>query len=174
MPMVKRKRKRRRGWLTITIWAASVIIVLGTGGLFAANYAIDRFISSFADQLTVDVNHLDDNGNLTADASGTAGGAGQQQSGQQDTEADAKDGSAAAANGENPSKGSDQEGAKSGSKSVGSGSSSSGKPGDLTVEDAKHIQEEVTTSDKAKVTKLVLKRLSMSDINKLKDLAAGD
>lgn len=35
-------------WKKVLIWTLSVIVVLGVGGLFAANYAVDRLMNSMA------------------------------------------------------------------------------------------------------------------------------
>lgn len=36
-------------WKKILLWMLSVIVVLGVGGLFAANYAVDKLMNSMAD-----------------------------------------------------------------------------------------------------------------------------
>lgn len=36
-------------WKKILLWTLSIIVVLGVGGLFAANYAVDKLMNSMAD-----------------------------------------------------------------------------------------------------------------------------
>lgn len=36
-------------WKKILLWTLSIIVVLGVGGLFAANYAVDKLMNSMVD-----------------------------------------------------------------------------------------------------------------------------
>jgi len=156
-------------WKKILLWTLSVIVVLGVGGLFAANYAVDKLMNSMADgfdlesednvggqdQETAPTDTVDDSNvepvESMAPTTPPANDKGSSNQGNNDKSAEStkaplseqKDGS------------------------------SDGYTAQVSTDKAKQIQENVTIKDKADVASIVLGQLSVSDINRLKDLAKG-
>ncbi|OBZ11233.1 hypothetical protein [Bacillus sp. FJAT-26390] len=161
---------RKKKWKKILIWVASIIVILGVGGLFAANYAVDKLISTLAADLEKDLLNEEVTAPETKpDQQGT------DQTDQGDSNpTDGKDGTTEGStdNAEKPG--------KDGSSTTGGDSSEpkEEKPkdkynGEVTVDKAKDLQEKITVSEKAQVSSVLLKELSMSDIKELQALASG-
>ncbi|WP_440960675.1 hypothetical protein ACN6KS_24295 [Paenibacillus nitricinens] len=133
-------------WKKILLWTLSVIVVLGVGGLFAANYAVDKLMNSMVDGFDLEsedqVNGGQDQGTTPEDA--------------------VVDGKVDPVASATPAPSTDS---KEGS--------SEGYTAQVSTDKAKEIQENVTMKDKADVAAIVLGQLSVSDINRLKDLAKG-
>jgi len=47
-------------WKKVLIWVVSILVLLGVGGLFAANYAADKMIASLAASLEAELNVVED------------------------------------------------------------------------------------------------------------------
>ncbi|MDH6431125.1 MULTISPECIES: hypothetical protein [unclassified Paenibacillus] len=166
-------------WKKILLWTLSVIVVLGVGGLFAANYAVDKLMNSMADgfdlesednvggqdQGTAPTDTVDDsNVEPVESAVPTTPPANDEGSSNQSSENNDKpSGETTASTTSEPTKApsSDKEG------------SSDGYTAQVSTDKAKQIQENVTIKDKADVASIVLGQLSVSDINHLKELAKG-
>ncbi|WP_449602760.1 hypothetical protein [Paenibacillus sp. Marseille-Q9583] len=162
-------------WKKILLWTLSIIVVLGVGGLFAANYAVDKLMNSMADGFDLEsedqVNGGQDQGTTPEDtvvddkvdseASATPAPS-TDDMGSKDTVESGKDTTASTTS----------EPTKTPSTDSKDGSSD-GYTAQVSTDKAKEIQENVTMKDKADVAAIVLGQLSVSDINRLKDLAKG-
>lgn len=153
---------RKKKWKKIMIWAASIIIILGVGGLFAANYAVDKLISSLSASLENDIlNEVSQEVVDIADAEGE----------EPATDTVDEDAAEGLAEGEDAdAKDKDQIDSSKGTDTVKSGD---GYQAEVSVDKAKDVQEKITVSEKAQLTSVFLKQLSMSDIQELQELAKG-
>jgi len=141
-------------WKKVLIWVISILVLLGIGGLFAANYVADRMIASIAASL--------DTGLIVEDTPGTeqpdkATGTDEPKS-SQETEKEPVD---------KNNKPNEE------SKPSNTGEKDSGYKAEVSVEKAKQVQESVTLSEKAKLMSILLKQLSVEDIKLLQQLASG-
>ncbi|KAA1185327.1 hypothetical protein [Paenibacillus sp. B2(2019)] len=162
-------------WKKILLWTLSVIVVLGVGGLFAANYAVDKLMNSMVDGFDLEsedqVSGGQDQGTAPEDtvadgkvepvASATPAPS-TDDVGSKDTEETGKDTIASTTSEPTKAPSTDQK-----------DNSSDGYTAQVSTDKAKEIQENVTMKDKADVAAIVLGQLSVSDINRLKDLAKG-
>ncbi|KTD88403.1 hypothetical protein [Paenibacillus etheri] len=167
-------------WKKILLWTLSVIVVLGVGGLFAANYAVDKLMNSMADgfdlesedqvsggqdQGTVPTEPVDDsNVEPVASTAPTTPPANDEGSSNQSSKDNGKTSGETTPTTSEPTKApsTDQK-----------DTSSDGYTAQVSTDKAKEIQDNVTMKDKADVAAIVLGQLSVSDINRLKDLAKG-
>ncbi|MNC01764.1 hypothetical protein D3C75_491190 [compost metagenome] len=167
-------------WKKILLWTLSVIVVLGVGGLFAANYAVDKLMNSMADgfdlesednvggqdQGTAPTDTVDDSNVEPVESAvpSTPPVNDEGSSNQSSKNNDKPNGETTASTTSEPTK------APSSEQKDGS---SDGYTAQVSTDKAKQIQENVTIKDKADVASIVLGQLSVSDINRLKDLAKG-
>ncbi|MEK3941943.1 hypothetical protein NYE59_25775 [Paenibacillus sp. FSL L8-0323] len=167
-------------WKKILLWTLSVIVVLGVGGLFAANYAVDKLMNSMADgfdlesednvggqdQGTAPTDTVDDSNVEPVESAvpSTPPVNDEGSSNQSSENNDKPSGETTASTTSEPTK------APSSEQKDGS---SDGYTAQVSTDKAKQIQENVTIKDKADVASIVLGQLSVSDINRLKDLAKG-
>ncbi|MEK4158209.1 hypothetical protein NYE27_24250 [Paenibacillus sp. FSL R10-2779] len=167
-------------WKKILLWTLSVIVVLGVGGLFAANYAVDKLMNSMADgfdlesednvggqdQGTAPTDTADDSNVEPVESAvpSTPPVNDEGSSNQSSKNNDKPNGETTASTTSEPTK------APSSEQKDGS---SDGYTAQVSTDKAKQIQENVTIKDKADVASIVLGQLSVSDINRLKDLAKG-
>jgi len=162
-------------WKKILLWTLSIIVVLGVGGVFAANYAVDKLMNSMADGFDLEsedqVNGGQDQGTAPEDtvADGKVEPVASatpvpsiDDKGSKDTGETGKDTTASTTS--EPTKAPSTD-----SKDT----SSDGYTAEVSTDKAKEIQDNVTMKDKADVAAIVLGQLSVSDINRLKDLAKG-
>ena len=163
----KRYRKKKR-WPKVLLWTLSIVVILGAGGLFAANYAIDKFLEQMVPD--IDLNELTADAGSSEQTAGMdpAGGGGSGEGAPDDSGNDPAAGSGdspgagPAANGDNPP--------------AGDGSSAkdlNGYSAEITPDKAKHVQENVTLGDKSRVASILMGQLSMEDIKRLQELASG-
>lgn len=157
-------------WKKILLWTLSIIVVLGVGGLFAANYAVDKLMNSMVDGFDLESedqvsggqnqgtapNDKSDDGNVDPVASATPA------PGNKDTEETGKDITVSTTSEPTKAPSTDSKDA-----------SPDGYTAQVSTDKAKEIQDNVTMKDKADVAAIVLGQLSVSDINRLKDLAKG-
>lgn len=145
----------KKKWKKILLWTISVIVLLGIGGLFSANYAMNKLISTLAADLESDL--------LTVDkpSIGVANGDGLQTN---ETETEDTDKSEQASNSQTGQEAEDPKGSE---KPI------EGYSAEVSVDKAKAVQEEITVSEKAQITSVLLKQLNMSDIKTLQALANG-
>ncbi|ETT51758.1 hypothetical protein BSK66_26495 [Paenibacillus odorifer] len=167
-------------WKKILLWTLSVIVVLGVGGLFAANYAVDKLMNSMVDgfdlesednvggqdQGTAPTDTVDDSNVEPVESAvpSTPAVNDEGSSNQSTNNNDKPSGETTASTTSEPTK------APSSEQKDGS---SDGYTAQVSTDKAKQIQENVTIKDKADVASIVLGQLSVSDINRLKDLAKG-
>jgi hypothetical protein len=167
-------------WKKILLWTLSVIVVLGVGGLFAANYAVDKLMNSMADGFDLEsednvggqdqgaapTDTVDDSNVEPVESAvpSTPPVNDEGSSNQSSENNDKPSGETTASTTSEPTK------APSSEQKDGS---SDGYTAQVSTDKAKQIQENVTIKDKADVASIVLGQLSVSDINRLKDLAKG-
>ncbi|WP_313636672.1 hypothetical protein [Paenibacillus sp.] len=168
-------------WKKILLWTLSIIVVLGVGGLFAANYAVDKLMNSMADGFDLESESnvsggqdqgtapedtvVDDNVEPVASATPTASATDDEGNSDQGSKDNGKTGGeTTATTTSEPTK------APTSKKD---GASTDGYTAHVSTDKAKEIQENVTIKDKTNVASIVLGQLSVSDINRLKDLAKG-
>jgi hypothetical protein len=163
-------------WKKILLWTLSVIVVLGIGGLFAANYAVDKLMNSMVDGFDLEsedqVSGGQDqgtapegtvaDGNVEPVASATPTTLPTDDEASEDTGKTGKDTTVATTSKPTKVPSTDQK-----------DTSSDGYTAQVSTDKAKEIQDNVTMKDKADVAAIVLGQLSVSDINRLKDLAKG-
>ncbi len=148
--------KKKTRWKKILIWVASIIVILGVGGLFAANYVMDRMIAQLADSLeneiVADLGEIEPavspNGNEGQITDGIANNT--------DEDIDA---------GTEISKTIDE-------NSV-SNDGTEEYSGEVSAEQTKDLQEKITAGEKAKLASVFLKKLSVDDIKRIQQLASG-
>ncbi|MEK8209024.1 hypothetical protein NST41_25795 [Paenibacillus sp. FSL L8-0696] len=156
-------------WKKILLWMLSVIVVLGVGGLFAANYAVDKLMNSMADGFD-----LESEDNVGGQDQGTAPTDTVDDSNVEPVESAVP--STPPVNDEGSSNQGNNDKSAEPSKAPSSGQKdapSDGYTAQVSTDKAKQIQENVTIKDKADVASIVLGQLSVSDINRLKELAKG-
>ncbi|MBY3623482.1 hypothetical protein HGO21_28650 [Acinetobacter sp. CUI P1] len=163
-------------WKKILLWTLSIIVVLGVGGLFAANYAVDKLMNSMVDGFDLESEDQDSGGQdqVTAPedtvvdgkvdpvASATPTASTTDDKASKGTEETGKDTTASTTSEPTKAPSTDQK-----------DTSSDGYTAQVSTDKAKEIQENVTMKDKADVAAIVLSQLSVSDINRLKELAKG-
>ncbi|WP_150269445.1 hypothetical protein [Paenibacillus tepidiphilus] len=169
-------------WKKILIWTLSVLVVLGVGGLFAANYAVDKLMNSMASSFDVEETVADDtvsdevaepavvSEDQTAEPTETAVPTQTVSPGSGSSEESSK---AATATDKPDPVSTTKPASPTSSATDNKGSSSSGYTAQVSTDKAKEIQENVTVKDKADVASIVLGQLSMSDIKRLQELASG-
>ncbi|MEV5029129.1 hypothetical protein [Paenibacillus sp. LPE1-1-1.1] len=166
---------RKKKWKKILLWIVSVVLILGIGGLFAANYAVDRFISTLAadlesnlvvDDTSANPNNtsskVESNSLLNNDAENTeviSNSNSRAEQTKQETDrvnqADNKN--------ENKESADNKQNVKS----------NESYSAEVSVDKAKEVQEKITVSEKAKVSTVLLEELSLSDIKQIQELASG-
>lgn len=165
---------RKKKWKKILIWVASIIVVLGVGGLFAANYAVDKLISTLAADLENDLMN-----EVVTDASVTSN---QQSGGSNQTTTDTADEIANPSDDQpvgsvdesvEPKQGRDESVQTNSSTQTEDVQSKDSYQAEVTVDKAKVIQEKITVVEKAQLTSVFLEELNMSDIKDLQALASG-
>ncbi len=165
-------------WKKVLIWTLSVIVVLGVGGLFAANYAVDKLMNSMADGFDVEAEDTTVNvaqGEVVdpAVAAGDASTEPTATAAATDTDTPAIDNSSdKPATGEEPLASSTAQPTNAPATKKPS-SSTDGYSAQVSTDKAKQIQESVTVKDKADVASIVMGQLSLSDIKRLQELAKG-
>lgn len=183
-------------WKKVLAWSLSVVIVLAIGGLFAANYAIDKLMTSMAEGIEVESNNASDsetvleatptftavptetaasdistNENVNSDDDAPAETVIPQNTPQaaEETRQPAEENSSKN-NGEQPSRVTPN---PTKSPAVEEKNNLEGYSAQVSADKAKHIQENVTVKEKADVASIVMGQLSMSDIKRLQELASG-
>ena len=181
-------------WQKVTIWVASILIVLVAGGLFAANYAVDKVLDSMVgmsvDDLLEDENIAVEGDELDSEVSPTPDAVTPDESADQDT-GDASTGQLDGTD----QQGSSNVGGKDTNASAKDNQGSSDKPtasdkpvattkpeddksdsgykADISVDKAKEVEENITVAEKAKVVTTLMGSLSASEIASLQKLATG-
>ncbi|SDX26802.1 hypothetical protein [Paenibacillus sp. CF384] len=165
-------RKMKR-WKKVALWIASIVVVLGIGGIFAANYAVNKVIGSLADSLEPDIT-TNTAGETIADEQ-TSNNNAHNEEVQAVTDNDLPT--------ENePTKDTSHTQDKDKLESKPASTKGETKPSDeqlngyspeVSVKKAENIKGSVSVKDKASVTSILLKKLSIKDMKKLQQLASG-
>ncbi|MFF2910893.1 hypothetical protein [Paenibacillus sp. NPDC057934] len=167
--MVKKKK-----WKKIVFWSLSIIIVLGVGGAFAANYAVDKLMNSMAEGFDLDAEATvvadGQSNDKSPDVSGPANNSVPAQGTDSSIASPSEEG-----NGTVPTK-KPAEGVSGTTPPGDKGTTGTAKDGyttEVSKDKAKEIQQSITVKDKADVVSIVLGQLSASDIKRLQELAQG-
>ncbi|QNK58165.1 hypothetical protein [Paenibacillus sp. PAMC21692] len=161
---MRQRKPKMKTWKKVLIWAASIIVVLGVGGLFAANYAMDKMIAqlsaSLEDELleeviTTPTDAPSGGGDGTVDQPATTSEPG----GEGSEEQAETDGSAGGQNNQ--------------SEVESKPSPTNGYSAEISTDKAKDVQDKITVAEKAQLASVFLKQLSMDDIKALQELASG-
>ncbi|OUS69944.1 hypothetical protein B1748_29875 [Paenibacillus sp. MY03] len=160
---MRQRKPKMKTWKKVLIWAGSIIVVLGIGGLFAANYVMDKMIAqlsaSLEDELLEEV--------ITTPTDAPSGGG----DGTVDQPATSEpDGEGSEGQVDSPSSSSGQ--SNEFNNGVNSGSMN-GYSAEISTDKAKDVQDKITVSEKAQLASVFLKQLSMDDIKTLQELAGG-
>jgi hypothetical protein len=181
-------------WKKVLAWSLSVIIVLAIGGLFAANYAVDKLMTSMAGGLDLESENISSNEgiiveptiapaetakpieaitNPVSDPTTPAATTSPESTPASETAssqpAKAQKTAENSASIDSPS----AETQSSSSPSPNKNSDVGGYSAQVSADKAKKIQENVTVKEKADVASIVMGQLSMSDIKRLQELASG-
>lgn len=169
---------RKKKWKKVLIWIASIIVVLGIGGLFAANYVMDKMLASLAGSLEEEL--------LAELPSAVPGGTGQPDDSSQNSNGAPGDGNdtdyqgsqtdGSEQSGENstkPDQGQGSEGEPVTPSQPDGGKDNDGYKAEVSVDKAKDVQEKITVAEKAKLATVFMKELSADDLKKLQELSSG-
>jgi len=184
-------------WQKVTIWVASILIVLVVGGLFAANYAVDKVLDSMVGMSLDDLLEEDDNAivgeepdgevsptpdGVEVDTPNTNAGqdaenASTDQTNGTDQQGSSNNGgqdtsSATPAPNSNDNQTGSSEKPTASTKPEGN-KSDSGYTAEISTDKAKEVQDNITVAEKAKVVTTLMSSLSASDIATLQKLASG-
>lgn len=166
-------------WKKVLIWTLSVIVVLGVGGAFAANYAVDKLMNSMAGGFEIEEEEPANNipqGEVVEPAVA---------SGEETVEpidsveptSTISPSNTPLSNDTDNKNGSNSEQATAGtSKPVSTPVPTPGGVDGLahiSTDKAKEVQDSVSIKDKANVAAIVAQQLSVSDIKRLQELAKG-
>ncbi len=169
---------RKKKWKKVLIWIASIIVVLGIGGLFAANYVMDKMLASLAGSLeeellaelptevpggTAQPGDSGQNSNGTPDDGDDTDNNGSQTDGSEQSEE----------NSNKPDQGQETEGEPATPSQPDGGKDNDGYKAEVSVDKAKDVQEKITVAEKAKLATVFMKELSADDLKKLQELSSG-
>ncbi|MEK5449418.1 hypothetical protein [Paenibacillus sp. FSL R7-0331] len=164
-------------WKKVLIWTLSVIVVLGVGGLFAANYAVDKLMNSMAGGFEIE----DAADNVAQDeivepvvAAGDNGADLSPSTVPSVTESPSSTPVTETSSNNNSTQGSET--ANSTTNPVTTPvPTPEGTDGiaHISTDKAKEVQDNVSIKDKANVASIVAQQLSVSDIKRLQELAKG-
>ncbi|MCL6604711.1 MAG: hypothetical protein K6T94_17765 [Paenibacillus sp.] len=161
-------------WKRVVLWTLSILVVLGIGGLFAANYAVDKLMNSMVGGFDVEAENtaIIDNsqvvGTAPADTSIVSTPTPVPLEVGEDVQADDSQNKEEAAGDKAATDTSKSTSAPSTDKTT-----TNGYTAQVSTDKAKEIQDKVTVKEKADVASIVLGQLSVADINRLQDLASG-
>ncbi|WP_052702776.1 hypothetical protein [Paenibacillus beijingensis] len=166
---------RKKKWKRIALWCFGIVIAIGIGGVIAANYAVNRVMDSFVSDLELDSESSDSSlsGNTASPESGAIKPADTADSSSKPDKSAPSD---ASTNSGKPAASSDNPGSSEAAAKPSSSNGGSAKPdpaGDVTTDKAKEVKESLTVSDKANAATILMKSLSASDIDELRELAKG-
>jgi hypothetical protein len=166
-------------WQKVSIWLVSIAIVLGVGGLFAANYAVDKVLNSMVGMSLDDVLGEEAGDAASEDTTSPSNSGGNTETDGAnaviDNDSTATDGDLPVSNSGNNSDQTDS----NANEERGDGAGQSGSKGsndyaaEVSTDKAKEVEENITLSEKAKVVSVLMSSLSASDISTLQKLASG-
>lgn len=188
-------------WKKVLAWSLSVILVLAIGGLFAANYAVDKLMTSMAGGLDLESDNALDSQTVVEETpeATTAPTTAQTATATPDITTNVntsnddapvetvlpKNTANVVEETERPAateSASKNSGEKTGpvtttkptsSPAVVENNNPDGYSAQVSADKAKDIQENVTVKEKADVASIVMSQLSISDIKRLQELASG-
>ncbi|QSF44118.1 hypothetical protein [Paenibacillus tianjinensis] len=177
-------------WKKVLAWSLSVVVVLAIGGLFAANYAVDKLMTSMAGGLDLESNNVSNSGSVIVEPTiapaetvkPTEAIADNPFNNTNTPTVSAPASETATSQPVTAQKTAENSGniASPSAKPQASRSPSSDKNTDVggysaqvSADKAKQIQENVTVKEKADVASIVMGQLSVSDIKRLQELASG-
>lgn len=177
-------------WKKILLWSLSVIVVLGVGGLFAANYAVDKLMNSMAGGLEINSEDpissdqveevvpvptaIDNNGEPTATPVNVVEPITEvtPQIKKSNQPVASQDISKNVKVKENPVSSPPIQPSSTPIEDKPS-AVNDGYTAQISTDKAKQIQENVTVKEKADVASMILGQLSVADIKRLQELASG-
>ncbi|WP_410514273.1 hypothetical protein PaeBR_07685 [Paenibacillus sp. BR2-3] len=162
-------------WKRVLLWILSAIVVLSVGGLFAANYAVDKLMNSMAGGFELESDKTDNGSQEEGTVptvtvvvpTATSSPAPAPTEGGENIQAEVSQEKAETTTGEQTAS------ATSEPTSTPSTSSNKGYTAQISTDKAKEIQGSVTVKEKADVASIVLGQLSVADIKRLQELANG-
>lgn len=174
-------------WKKMLVWSLSVVLVIVIGGLFAANYAVDKLMTSMAGGLDLEQDNTTNGKNVDIEPTvePTTEPANTATIGKNDIEKIVPS-APSVTNEENKPKSSPNisgESVKAATPATTTQPASTpssekvtetgGYTAQVSTDKAKQIQENVTVKEKADVASIVIGQLSVSDIKRLQELASG-
>ncbi|MGN7763278.1 hypothetical protein [Paenibacillus sp. 22594] len=177
-------------WKRILVWSLSVVIVLAVGGLFTANYAVDRLMSSMAGGLDLESEDTTPIADQAAITDPTSAPVSNEAAPLETATAEPTPGvvseSAKPTATEEASTIPSQQAVSKSTQSIAAPTTQptntvpptkdknpNGYSAQVSTDKAKQIQENVTVKEKADVASIVMSQLSISDIKRLQELASG-
>ncbi|AIQ31991.1 hypothetical protein P40081_30600 [Paenibacillus sp. FSL P4-0081] len=174
-------------WKKVLVWSLSVVLVIVIGGLFAANYAVDKFMSSMAGGLDLEQDNTSDSESVVIEPTvePTTEPANTATIGKSDIEKIVPSASSVTNEVNKPisSPNTSRESVKAATPATTAQPASTpssekvtgteGYTAQVSTDKAKQIQENVTVKEKADVASIVMGQLSVSDIKRLQELASG-
>lgn len=148
----------------ILLWSGGIVVAIAATGYFGMNYAVDRAMDAFvASTLQAELDSV--TGSVTSPA--VADGGKEEKEKSSNPASSAND--VPKEQGGNQAVGNDDKKPASGQKET---------PGttydpSISAEQAKKVQESITAKEKARVSAILLKKLSASDISTFMDLSKG-
>lgn len=141
----------------VLVWTGAVVVVLGTGGIATTNFLLNKFLDSMSEQVVATAVGKSGETDATAEASADEG------SKEKQADGNVQKAAQETVSSEEKAPAAKKEAAKD----------PKGYTANLTGEKIKEIKEDVSVSDKMDVMAILLKKLSLSDIRKLQQLAQG-
>lgn len=159
-------------WKKVLIWTLSVIVVLGVGGLFAANYAVDKLMNSMADGFDVEAN---DTGNVPQGQVVEPAVAESDPSAEPAASIDPTSTSSPDSTPASTDAGEQTAVVSTTKPATTPAPTPEGVDGiaHISTDKTKEVQDNVSITDKANVASIVAQQLSVSDIKRLQELAKG-
>lgn len=158
-------------WKKVLIWTLSIIVVLGVGGVFAANYAVDKLMNSMAGGFDVEAGNTPSvpQGQVIEPVVADSDPSAEPAASVDPASSSAPDSTPASGNAADPAATSTDKPASTPAPTP------AGVDGlaHISTDKAKEVQENVTITDKANVAAILAKQLSVSDIKRLQELAQG-
>lgn len=167
-------------WKKIVIWCAAFMIVIGAGGLWAANYAADKVMNSIIDSMEAELTaETGSSGDQASSTEWDAASNGQQPSQVEDKQEMETDSGQSAT----PEEADEPAKVATGTVSAAEGNNNDAETGsnpgpnpnytaNVTTEKMQEVKETVTVKDKAAVVSILLQSLSISDLKELQGIAS--
>lgn len=158
-------------WKKVLIWTLSVIVVLGVGGLFAANYAVDKLMNSMSDGFDVEAEDTVNvsQGQVVEPTVAESDPSAEPAASVNQTSTSSPDSTPASTDA------GEQTAASTTKPATTPAPTPEGVDGiaHISPDKAKDVQDNVSIKDKANVASIVAQQLSVSDIKRLQELAKG-